>query len=92
MQLRATLISVLALTSGCASIDRPAPQFQVGDVVVARNFSNHPHLNGTQVRVTGDYQWRWIRGGNTLRCYAVTTVDGEELAAQGYQLQQVAKN
>ena len=82
---------VLALLScGCASTERLPPQFQVGDVVIARHFSNYPHLNGTQVRVTGEYKWRWIRGGNTLRCYAIETVDGQELAAQGFQLQPAA--
>ena len=71
---------------GCASAPL-TPQFAVGDLVVARHFSNYPQLNGTQVRVTGEYKWRWIKGGNTLRCYAVQTVDGQELAAQSFQLQ-----
>jgi hypothetical protein len=77
----------LALLTGCATTDRVPPQFQVGDVAIARHFSNYPHLNGTAVRITGEYKWRWIKGGNTLRCYAIETVDGEELAAQGFQLQ-----
>ena len=83
----ALLLGLAVLSSGCASTDRIPPQFHVGDVVVARHFTNYPHLNGTQVRVTGEYKWRWIKGGNTLRCYAIETVDGQELAAQGFQLQ-----
>ena len=76
------LAAILCLAfAGCATVDRPAPQFHVGDVAVARNFSNYPHLNGTHVRVTGDYQYRWIKGGNTLRCYAITTVDGRARGA-----------
>ena len=59
---------------------------RVGDVVIARHFTRHPELNGTPVRVTGGYEWRWIKGGNTLRCYAITTGDGQVLAAQGFQL------
>jgi hypothetical protein len=66
------------------------PQFQVGDVVVARHFNHYPQLNGSQVRVTGELKWRWIKGGNTLRCYAVETADGQELAAQGFQLQPIS--
>jgi hypothetical protein len=89
MRLTMTLLFV-ALLTGCASTERVSPQFQIGDVAIARHFSAHPELNGTHVRVTGNYQWRWIKGGNTLRCYAITTVDGEELAAQGFQLQQIA--
>ena len=90
MRLRAALLLSLVFAGGCASTERLPPQFQVGDVAIARNFSNYPHLNGMQVRVTGGYEWRWIKGGNTLRCYAVTTPDGQELAAQGFQLQQLA--
>ena len=82
-------VLLLAL-GGCASTERIAPQFAVGDVAIARHFSNFPELNGTQVRVTGEYKWRWIKGGNTLRCYAIRTVDGDELAAQGFQLQPVS--
>ena len=85
--MRGIILLLCLASAGCASIDRAPAQFQVGDLAIARNFSNHPELNGTLVRVTGDYQWRWIKGGNTLRCYAVTTVDGEELAAQAFQLQ-----
>ena len=81
------LLALALLSSGCASTDRLPPQFQVGDVAIARHFSNYPHLNGTPVRITGEFKWRWIKGGNTLRCYAIETVDGEELAAQGFQLQ-----
>lgn len=90
MQLKLTLLVGLVALTGCASVEQTAPQFQVGDVAVARHFSRHPELNGTHVRVTGGYQWRWIKGGNTLRCYAVTTVDGQELAVQSFQLQQIA--
>jgi hypothetical protein len=85
--LRTSLLIVFAALSGCASTHHLPPQFQVGDVVVARHFNHYPQLNGTQVRVTGELKWRWIKGGNTLRCYAVETVDGQELAAQGFQLQ-----
>jgi len=85
MRRLAAILMCLAF-AGCATVDRPAPQFNVGDVAIARNFSNYPHLNGTHVRVTGDFKYRWIKGGNTLRCYAITTVDGQELAAQGFQL------
>jgi hypothetical protein len=85
-----SLLTFAFVLSGCASTDRPPPQFQVGDVAIARHFTNHPHLNGTPVRVTGEFKWRWIKGGNTLRCYAIETVDGVELAAQGFQLQTMA--
>ena len=80
----------MAALSGCASTERLPPQFQVGDIVLARHFNHYPQLNGTQVRVTGELKWRWIKGGNTLRCYAVETADGQELAAQTFQLQSVA--
>jgi hypothetical protein len=80
-------LTIAILLGGCASTDRLPPQFQVGDVAIARHFTNYPQLNGTPVRVTGEFKWRWIRGGNTLRCYAIETVDGQELAAQGFQLQ-----
>ena len=82
-----SLLTVALLLGGCASTERLPPQFQVGDLAVARYFTNYPQLNGTQVRVTGEYKWRWIKGGNTLRCYSIETVDGQELAAQGFQLQ-----
>ena len=89
--MRVLLVSFFAsLCIGCTSKDLVAPAFKAGDLAVARNFSHHPHLNGTQVLVTGDYEWRWIKGGNTLKCYAIKTVDGQELAAQGFQLQPVA--
>jgi hypothetical protein len=85
---RALLLSfVAAMCVGCASTDTVAPAFKAGDIAVARNFTHYPHLNGTHVLVTGDYEWRWIKGGNTLKCYAVKTVDGQELAAQTFQLQ-----
>lgn len=88
---RVVLLSVFApLLIGCASVEPAAPVFKAGDIAVARNFTHYPHLNGTQVLVTGDYDWRWIKGGNTLKCYAVKTVDGQELAAQSFQLQPVA--
>lgn len=85
--MRATLIlMILATACGCATTERAPPQFRVGDVAIARHFTNHPELNGTHVRITGGYQWRWIKGGNTLRCYEVMTVDGKALAVQGFQL------
>lgn len=88
---RLLLVSIFApLIVGCASVETSTPAFKAGDIAVARNFTHHPHLNGTQVLVTGDYEWRWIKGGNTLKCYAIKTVDGHELAAQSFQLQPVA--
>jgi hypothetical protein len=84
------LVAVLALC-GCATTERVPPQFGVGDIAIARHFTNYPQLNGTQVRVTGEFKWRWIKGGNTLRCYAIETVDGQELAAQGFQLQTITQ-
>jgi hypothetical protein len=88
---RALLLSFVAsMCVGCASTDTTAPAFKAGDIAVARNFTHYPHLNGTHVLVTGDYEWRWIKGGNTLKCYAVKTVDGQELAAQTFQLQPVS--
>jgi hypothetical protein len=83
----ASWLALTLLLGGCASTQRLPSQFQVGDVAVARHFTNYPQLNGTHVRVTGEYKWRWIKGGNTLRCYSIETVDGQELAAQGFQLQ-----
>jgi hypothetical protein len=80
---------MLAL-SGCVTSERIPPQFKVGDVVVARHFTHYPELEGAHVRISGEYKWRWIKGGNTLRCYAVETADGQELAAQGFQLQPLA--
>jgi hypothetical protein len=90
VRLRTSLLVLLAALTGCASTSRLPPQFQVGDVVIARHFNHYPQLNGTQVRVTGELKWRWIKGGNTLRCYAVQTADGQELAAQSFQLQSIA--
>ena len=90
MRLPTTLLALVAALSGCASTERLPPQFQVGDIALARHFSHYPELNGTQVRVSGELKWRWIKGGNTLRCYAVKTADGQELAAQTFQLQTVA--
>ena len=88
---RALLLSIFAsLCAGCASTDIAAPAFKAGDIAVARNFAHHPHLNGTHVLVTGDYEWRWIKGGNTLKCYSIKTVDGQELAAQSFQLAPLA--
>lgn len=92
MRLRMTLLLTLALTGGCATVDRSPPQYQVGDVVVARHFGAYPQFNGTQVRVTGAYQWRFVKSHEPMRCYAITTVDGQELAAQEFQLQKVAVN
>ncbi len=86
---RIAAILGLALVAGCASVERSEPPYQVGDTVVARHFSSYPQYNGTQVRVTGAYEWRWIKGSNALRCYAITTVDGQELAAQEFQLQRL---
>jgi hypothetical protein len=77
------------LAAGCASVERSESHYQVGDTVIARHFSGYPQYNGTQVRVTGAYDWRWIKGSNALRCYAITTVDGQELAAQEFQLQRL---
>jgi hypothetical protein len=85
MRTTITILICLAAT-GCAVTERTPAHFAVGDVAIARNFTHYPELNGTQVRVTGGYQWRWIKGGNTLRCYEVTTADGRALAAQEFQL------
>ena len=90
MRLVGTVLLVLMLIAGCATTERGAPQFKAGDIALARNFTHHPHLNGTPVLVTGDFTWRWIKGGNTLKCYAIKTVDGQELAAQNFQLQPLA--
>jgi hypothetical protein len=88
--MRAALILIICVAAcGCATTERAPPQFQIGDVAIARNFTHHPELNGTYVRVTGGYEWRWIKGGNTLRTYAVTTSDGQQLAAQSFQLQRI---
>lgn len=84
-----TVLLVLAFTSGCTSVARVVPQYQVGDVVIARNFTGYPQFNGTEVRVTGAYQWRFVKGYNALPCYAITTVDGQELAAQDFQLKRL---
>ena len=90
MRLLSTLLLTALFTAGCASVERAPAQFKAGDIALARNFTHHPHLNGTPVLVTGDFTWRWIKGGNTLRCYAIKTADGQELAAQNFQLQPLA--
>jgi hypothetical protein len=89
MRFRTLLVISAIIVSGCTSIERTPPLFRVGDEAIARNFSHHPQFNGTRVRITGAYKWRWIKDGSTLRCYAVETVDGEKLAAQSFQLQQL---
>jgi hypothetical protein len=90
MKLLSTLLLTAMFTAGCATAERAPPQFRAGDMALARNFTHHPHLNGTPVLVTGDFTWRWIKGGNTLKCYAIKTADGQELAAQNFQLQPLA--
>lgn len=92
MRLTLTLLFALVFVGGCATVDRPAPKYQVGDIVTARHFSAYPQFNGTQVRVTGAYQWRFVKGHEAMPCYAITTVDGQELAAQEFQLQKVVAN
>lgn len=87
--LRVFLVIGTLAAGGCAATTPALPQYQVGDTVIARHFTGYPQYNGTPVRVTGGYQWRWIKGNNTLRCYSVTTVDGQELAAQAFQLQRL---
>lgn len=87
MRASVILLCSVVFSHGCTTVEHTSARFAVGDVVVARHFSRHPELNGTQVLVTGGLEWRWIKGGNTLRCYAVRTVDGKELAAQAFQLQ-----
>jgi hypothetical protein len=90
MRLLSTLLLTVMFTAGCTTVDRNPAPFKAGDIVLARNFTHHPHLNGTPVLVTGDFTWRWIKGGNTLKCYAIRTADGQELAAQNFQLQPLA--
>jgi hypothetical protein len=89
MRFTMTLVLACAFAGGCATVDRPAPKFHVGDIVTARHFGAYPQFNGTQVRVTGGYQWRFVKGHEAMPCYAITTVDGQELAAQEFQLQKV---
>lgn len=80
-----TAFAIIALAlAGCASV---TPRFQVGDLVMAQNFTTYPQYNGTPVVITGAFGWRWIKGpANTLRVYEITTTDGEKLAAQDFQL------
>jgi len=89
MRLRMTLILALAFAGGCASVDRAPPKYQLGEVVIARHFGAYPQFNGTHVRVTGAYKHRFVKGHEAMPCYAITTVDGQELAAQEFQLQKV---
>jgi hypothetical protein len=90
MRFLIVISTVLICTAGCATVER-VPHFRAGDIAVARHFTHHPELNGTQVLVTGEFQWRWIKGGSALRCYSIKTVDGQELAAQDFQLQSLAQ-
>lgn len=75
----------------CACTHVP-PQFRAGDQVIAQNWANAKY-NGAVVSVTGELDWRWIKGqmfqGNALRVYEVTTVDGEKFAAQPFQLKRM---
>lgn len=85
------LVCTAGFLSGCATTH--VPTFRAGDVVVARNFTRYPQYNGTRVKVVADFKWRWIRElqGNAMRVYEIETVDGQRLAAQPFQLQQVEK-
>lgn len=84
------ILLLVLLLQGCASTTIQ-PAFRAGDIAIARNFAAYPQYNGTQVIVTGNLKWRWIKSsafqGNALRVYEVTTVDGQKLAAQEFQLQ-----
>lgn len=79
---------IVLVLSGCASAPMPG-QFSKGDVVIARHFTRHPQYNGTHVTVSGNFGWRWVKEAHTLRVYEITTVDGEKLAAQHFQLQRI---
>lgn len=87
------LIPALLSLTACATqeVDRTPPAFKRGDTAIAKNFTKYPQYEGTRVTVTGDFKWRWIRMDPTLpfyslRTYEITTVDGEKLAAQPFQL------
>lgn len=79
---------IVLVLSGCAGTPM-TNEFKKGDVVIAQHFTRHPHYNGTHVTVSGDFGWRWVKEAHTLQVYEVTTVDGEKLAAQHFQLQRV---
>ena len=86
-------ILVAVALSACS---HAPPAFHEGDIVIARNFSRSQY-NGTEVRITGGLAWREIYAtrdvvrpiGNVLRCYEVTTADGEKFAAQEFQLKRI---
>jgi hypothetical protein len=86
-------ILLCALVSACSQIQ---PAFREGEVAVARNFGSAEY-NGTEVRITGGLAWREVYAtrdvvrpiGNMLRCYEVTTTDGQKFAAQEFQLKKV---
>lgn len=86
------VLLLLLLLQGCAS-SAITPEFRTGDIAIARNFTAYPQYEGMPVTVTGDFGWRWIKGGlgNTLRCYEITTTDGLKLAAQQYQLKRITQ-
>src|SRR5262245_32727592 len=81
-------VALLAL-AGCNTAPSTPPTFRLGDHAVARNFSKYPEYNGSIVTISADYRWQWIKGGTTLRCYEITTVDGRRLAAQEFQLKKL---
>jgi hypothetical protein len=87
--MKTLLLAMILALSACSSTP---PRFHPGDVVEARNFSAHPHYNGTPVVVTGAFGWRWIKGPtHTLQVYEITTTNGEKLAAQEFQLKTLEK-
>jgi len=87
------VILACLLLCGCS---HTPPAFREGEVAVARNFSRAEY-NGSQVQITGGLAWREVYAtrdvvrpiGNMLRCYEVTTADGEKFAAQEFQLKRL---
>lgn len=83
-------IWMVSVLSGCSSA--PPQIYADGEIVVARNWTRHPEVEGRAVKVVG-YGWRRIRGseyqGNALRVYEVEGPDGERYAAQEFQLRRI---
>jgi hypothetical protein len=88
-------ILAVVLVAPCACSHAP-PAFREGDTAIARNFGRTQY-NGTEVRITGGLAWREVYPtrdmvrpvGDVLRCYEVTTTDGEKFAAQEFQLKKI---
>jgi hypothetical protein len=95
--LRAVRI-ILVLSALCACTHTP-PAFREGEVAIARGFGRSEY-NGTPVQITGGLAWRRVQAqrdmviptANVLKCYEVTTVDGEKFAAQEFQLKRIVVN